>query len=157
MFSITTTTSGPINTMCACVCVDDHSRVRLQPQDGESGSDYINANYVDVSNTHTVWFCSSFKGCPGWLCFHDDVSVGVDSVNKCVWWHDYEDIPALWGHMIGWPKRIDFHDPLLSTETRTKLSRDWVKPGLELIDVAFTCGSSEHLSVTGSYSRNFLS
>uniref|UniRef100_A0A3Q3JGF3 protein-tyrosine-phosphatase n=1 Tax=Monopterus albus TaxID=43700 RepID=A0A3Q3JGF3_MONAL len=31
----------------------DHSRVRLQPQDGDSGSDYINANYVDVSNTHT--------------------------------------------------------------------------------------------------------
>lgn len=53
MFSITTTTSGPINTVCACVCVDDHSRVRLQPQDGESGSDYINANYVDVSNIHT--------------------------------------------------------------------------------------------------------
>uniref|UniRef100_UPI0009B2EBE2 receptor-type tyrosine-protein phosphatase mu-like n=1 Tax=Monopterus albus TaxID=43700 RepID=UPI0009B2EBE2 len=25
----------------------DHSRVRLQPQDGDSGSDYINANYVD--------------------------------------------------------------------------------------------------------------
>ncbi|XP_077364711.1 receptor-type tyrosine-protein phosphatase mu-like isoform X8 [Festucalex cinctus] len=25
----------------------DHSRVRLQPQDGEKGSDYINANYVD--------------------------------------------------------------------------------------------------------------
>ncbi|XP_067341584.1 receptor-type tyrosine-protein phosphatase mu-like isoform X7 [Channa argus] len=25
----------------------DHSRVRLKPQDGESGSDYINANYVD--------------------------------------------------------------------------------------------------------------
>ncbi|XP_076014106.1 LOW QUALITY PROTEIN: receptor-type tyrosine-protein phosphatase mu-like [Genypterus blacodes] len=25
----------------------DHSRVRLQPQDGENGSDYINANYVD--------------------------------------------------------------------------------------------------------------
>uniref|UniRef100_A0A669DXI0 protein-tyrosine-phosphatase n=1 Tax=Oreochromis niloticus TaxID=8128 RepID=A0A669DXI0_ORENI len=31
----------------------DHSRVRLQPQDGDGGSDYINANYVDVSNTHT--------------------------------------------------------------------------------------------------------
>uniref|UniRef100_A0AAQ4QIC8 protein-tyrosine-phosphatase n=1 Tax=Gasterosteus aculeatus aculeatus TaxID=481459 RepID=A0AAQ4QIC8_GASAC len=26
----------------------DHSRVRLQPQDGDGGSDYINANYVDV-------------------------------------------------------------------------------------------------------------
>ncbi|XP_035981551.1 receptor-type tyrosine-protein phosphatase mu isoform X12 [Fundulus heteroclitus] len=25
----------------------DHSRVRLQPQDGDGGSDYINANYVD--------------------------------------------------------------------------------------------------------------
>ncbi|XP_056868883.1 receptor-type tyrosine-protein phosphatase mu-like isoform X3 [Takifugu flavidus] len=25
----------------------DHSRVRLQPQDGENGSDYINANYID--------------------------------------------------------------------------------------------------------------
>ncbi|KAM4605989.1 receptor-type tyrosine-protein phosphatase mu-like [Polymixia lowei] len=25
----------------------DHSRVRLQPQEGENGSDYINANYVD--------------------------------------------------------------------------------------------------------------
>ncbi|XP_077591879.1 receptor-type tyrosine-protein phosphatase mu-like isoform X5 [Stigmatopora nigra] len=25
----------------------DHSRVRLQPKDGEKGSDYINANYVD--------------------------------------------------------------------------------------------------------------
>uniref|UniRef100_A0AAQ5YP35 protein-tyrosine-phosphatase n=1 Tax=Amphiprion ocellaris TaxID=80972 RepID=A0AAQ5YP35_AMPOC len=29
----------------------DHSRVRLQPQDGDSDSDYINANYVDVSIT----------------------------------------------------------------------------------------------------------
>uniref|UniRef100_A0A7N6BK37 protein-tyrosine-phosphatase n=1 Tax=Anabas testudineus TaxID=64144 RepID=A0A7N6BK37_ANATE len=28
---------------------NDHSRVRLQSQDGESGSDYINANYIDVS------------------------------------------------------------------------------------------------------------
>ncbi|XP_069033686.1 receptor-type tyrosine-protein phosphatase mu-like isoform X6 [Embiotoca jacksoni] len=25
----------------------DHSRVRLQPQDGDGGSDYVNANYVD--------------------------------------------------------------------------------------------------------------
>uniref|UniRef100_A0A3P8WU45 protein-tyrosine-phosphatase n=1 Tax=Cynoglossus semilaevis TaxID=244447 RepID=A0A3P8WU45_CYNSE len=31
----------------------DHSRVRLQSQDGESGSDYINANFVDVSLTST--------------------------------------------------------------------------------------------------------
>lgn len=36
------------------MCVlDDHSRVRLQSQDGESGSDYINANFVDVSLTST--------------------------------------------------------------------------------------------------------
>lgn len=31
---------------------DDHSRVRLQALEGEQSSDYINANYVDVS-THT--------------------------------------------------------------------------------------------------------
>lgn len=32
--------------------LDDHSRVRLQALEGEQSSDYINANYVDVS-THT--------------------------------------------------------------------------------------------------------
>lgn len=30
---------------------DDHSRVRLQAIEGEQSSDYINANYVDVSTT----------------------------------------------------------------------------------------------------------
>lgn len=34
---------------CVCLSVDDHSRVRLQNLDGEQNSDYINANYVDVS------------------------------------------------------------------------------------------------------------
>ena len=79
--------------MCVCVCaLDDHSRVRLQPQDGESGSDYINANYVDVSNTptHTHTHTHTFKGrseTSWWLCFHDDgchhsVLVAVYSVNK---------------------------------------------------------------------------
>uniref|UniRef100_A0A8D3BSY6 protein-tyrosine-phosphatase n=1 Tax=Scophthalmus maximus TaxID=52904 RepID=A0A8D3BSY6_SCOMX len=37
----------------------DHSRVRLQPQDGESGSDYINANYVDVIYHVCVCVCVS--------------------------------------------------------------------------------------------------
>ena len=32
---------------------DDHSRVRLQVIPSEAGSDYINANYIDVS-VHTV-------------------------------------------------------------------------------------------------------
>jgi len=27
---------------------DDHSRVRLQPIEGETSSDYINGNYIDV-------------------------------------------------------------------------------------------------------------
>ena len=30
-------------------CIDDHSRVRLQVISSEAGSDYINANYIDVS------------------------------------------------------------------------------------------------------------
>ncbi|WP_420737496.1 protein-tyrosine phosphatase family protein, partial [Brucella melitensis] len=29
--------------------LDDHSRVRLQAIEGEQSSDYINANYIDVS------------------------------------------------------------------------------------------------------------
>uniref|UniRef100_H2MZF7 protein-tyrosine-phosphatase n=1 Tax=Oryzias latipes TaxID=8090 RepID=H2MZF7_ORYLA len=33
----------------------DHSRVRLQHQDGNGGSDYINANYVDVITNLFVW------------------------------------------------------------------------------------------------------
>lgn len=42
-----------------CLSVDDHSRVRLQNLDGEQNSDYINANYVDVS-TEAAW--PSHKG-----------------------------------------------------------------------------------------------
>uniref|UniRef100_A0A3Q1ITI4 protein-tyrosine-phosphatase n=1 Tax=Anabas testudineus TaxID=64144 RepID=A0A3Q1ITI4_ANATE len=37
----------------------DHSRVRLQSQDGESGSDYINANYIDVIYCVCVCVCVS--------------------------------------------------------------------------------------------------
>ena len=29
-------------------CADDHSRVRLNAVKGQQGSDYINANYIDV-------------------------------------------------------------------------------------------------------------
>uniref|UniRef100_A0AAQ4R1L9 protein-tyrosine-phosphatase n=1 Tax=Gasterosteus aculeatus aculeatus TaxID=481459 RepID=A0AAQ4R1L9_GASAC len=40
---------------------DDHTRVRLQLLDGDPHSDYINANYIDVSrhkHTHTELICS---------------------------------------------------------------------------------------------------
>uniref|UniRef100_A0A6Q2Z8T5 protein-tyrosine-phosphatase n=1 Tax=Esox lucius TaxID=8010 RepID=A0A6Q2Z8T5_ESOLU len=39
----------------------DHSRVRLQPLEGEQNSDYINANYVDVS-THTIHVTQTQSG-----------------------------------------------------------------------------------------------
>ena len=29
-------------------CLDDHTRVRLSAVKGQQGSDYINANYIDV-------------------------------------------------------------------------------------------------------------
>ena len=31
------------------ICLDDHSRVVLSLQDKITGSDYINASYIDVS------------------------------------------------------------------------------------------------------------
>lgn len=31
---------------------DDYNRVVLEPIEGESDSDYVNASYVDVSNNH---------------------------------------------------------------------------------------------------------
>lgn len=52
---------------------DDHSRVRLQALEGEQSSDYINANYVDVS-THTSQrhqrkgHCASSRGERGRWC-----------------------------------------------------------------------------------------
>ena len=38
--------------VCVCVCdctLDDHSRVILQAMEDDPSSDYINANYIDVS------------------------------------------------------------------------------------------------------------
>uniref|UniRef100_A0AAX7TEM2 protein-tyrosine-phosphatase n=1 Tax=Astatotilapia calliptera TaxID=8154 RepID=A0AAX7TEM2_ASTCA len=40
----------------------DHSRVRLQPQDGGGGSDYINANYVDVTLQSNMKFTVCVSG-----------------------------------------------------------------------------------------------
>ena len=34
-----------------CIVADDHNRVILEPEDGVPDSDYINASYVDVSNS----------------------------------------------------------------------------------------------------------
>ena len=38
------------------VTTDDHSRVRLQEIPNVPGSDYINANYIDVSSTTSEQF-----------------------------------------------------------------------------------------------------
>lgn len=34
---------------CSHTLTDDQTRVRLMPYEGVDGSDYINANYIDVS------------------------------------------------------------------------------------------------------------
>lgn len=38
----------------------DHSRFKLQPVDDDEGSDYINANYVPVSEKSFVFFLSGY-------------------------------------------------------------------------------------------------
>ena len=34
---------------CSHIIIDDQTRVRMMPYEGVDGSDYINANYIDVS------------------------------------------------------------------------------------------------------------
>ena len=41
-------------------CLDDHSRVVLSQQDKITGSDYINASYIDVSFLCTIKICNEF-------------------------------------------------------------------------------------------------
>ena len=37
----------------------DHSRVKLLPLDDEEGSDFINANFIPVSNKQAIYFDES--------------------------------------------------------------------------------------------------
>ena len=39
----------------------DHSRVKLLPLDDEEGSDFINANFIPVSNKQATYFDESQK------------------------------------------------------------------------------------------------
>lgn len=51
--------------------LDDHSRVKLRALAGKDAkhSDYINANYVDVSFTkHLMFFCFFFTQVLVWIC-----------------------------------------------------------------------------------------
>lgn len=38
-----------LNVFYCCIITDDHTRVTLVEVDGCPGSDYINANFIDVS------------------------------------------------------------------------------------------------------------
>ena len=43
-----------VNIIGYIVFIDDHSRVKLLPMDEDDTSDYINANYIPVSNTLNI-------------------------------------------------------------------------------------------------------
>ena len=40
---------------------DDHARVVLNHQDHLTGSDYINASFIDVSDIRLLTVCSSYR------------------------------------------------------------------------------------------------
>ena len=49
---------------CSPVAAADESRVKLEPIEGRPGSDYINANYIDVRTRSLVLSCSAY-----WMSF----------------------------------------------------------------------------------------
>ena len=67
--------------MCYFVLPDDHSRVVLNHQDHVTGSDYINASFIDVSNSVSQWYVINIYQCSG-LCQGKGIHCSTGSIEQ---------------------------------------------------------------------------